>query len=251
MCGLQPIATAERLFRIRGYTATGLTQILEESGAPKGSFYFHFPRGKAQLAGEAIDNYVTNRIAILRNISANTTGEALNFVHQIFSAFAAEMAATDFQNGGLMQNLANELPAPDADLTKRVARGFADSTEIIAEHSRGCGFVSARASSSAAALVAALEGARTIARLERWQIAAKDGPLLRNDPVPAVLADQWRRTKQNGRCCDISSVTSRRKTDPAPIGGCRGTAAASTCHANFRCQPRADLRCPPANVRFC
>ncbi|WP_189558100.1 helix-turn-helix domain-containing protein, partial [Mesorhizobium sp. M2D.F.Ca.ET.153.01.1.1] len=42
------IATAERLFRIQGYTATGLTQILEESGAPKGSFYFHFPRGKAQ-----------------------------------------------------------------------------------------------------------------------------------------------------------------------------------------------------------
>jgi TetR/AcrR family transcriptional repressor of lmrAB and yxaGH operons len=44
------IATAERLFRIQGYTATGLTQIIEESGAPKGSFYFHFPRGKAQLA---------------------------------------------------------------------------------------------------------------------------------------------------------------------------------------------------------
>ncbi|MGF6870883.1 TetR/AcrR family transcriptional regulator [Paraburkholderia sp. MM5477-R1] len=161
------IATAQRLFRIQGYTATGLTQILEESGAPKGSFYFHFPRGKAQLAEEAIDGYVANRIAVLREISANTTGHALNFVHQIFRTFAAEMVASDFQYGCLMQNLANELPALDAELTKRVARGFAESTEIIAEHFKGCGFAPARAFATAAALVAALEGARTIARLER------------------------------------------------------------------------------------
>jgi TetR/AcrR family transcriptional regulator, lmrAB and yxaGH operons repressor len=161
------IATAERLFRIQGYTATGLTQIIQESGAPKGSFYFHFPRGKAQLAEEAIDHYVASRIAVLRSISANTTGDALKFVQQIFGTFAAEMVASDFQYGCLMQNLANELPAIDAELTKRVARGFVDSTEIVAEHFRGCGFAPARASSTAAALVAALEGARTIARLER------------------------------------------------------------------------------------
>ncbi|KER69931.1 TetR family transcriptional regulator [Burkholderia cepacia] len=161
------IATAQRLFRIQGYTATGLTQILEESGAPKGSFYFHFPRGKAQLAEEAIDDYIANRIAVLREISSNTTGDALDFAHQIFRAFAAEMVASDFQYGCLMQNLANELPALDAELTKRVARGFVESTDIIAAHFRGCGFAPTRAFSTAAALVAALEGARTIARLER------------------------------------------------------------------------------------
>ncbi|GAA4487245.1 TetR/AcrR family transcriptional regulator [Gluconacetobacter asukensis] len=161
------IATAVRLFRIQGYTATGLTQILEESGAPKGSFYFHFPRGKTQLAEEAIDHYVEARIAVLRNISADTTGDALGFTRQIFSTFAAEMVASDFQYGCLMQNLANELAALDFELTKRVAHGFAESTEVIADHFKGCGFGLARASSTAAALVAALEGARTIARLER------------------------------------------------------------------------------------
>src|ERR1700753_3938055 len=73
------IATAERLFRIQGYTATGLTQILDDSGAPKGSFYFHSPRGKAQLAEEAIDQYVAARMAVLRTISESTTGQALAF----------------------------------------------------------------------------------------------------------------------------------------------------------------------------
>lgn len=161
------IATAERLFRIQGYTATGLTQILTESGAPKGSFYFHFPRGKAQLAEETIDQYVARRIAVLREISSDTAGDAPNFVQKIFATFAAEMVASDFQYGCLMQNLANELPSLDAELTQRVARGFVDSTKVIAKHFRGCGFTAARASSTAAALVAALEGARTIARLER------------------------------------------------------------------------------------
>lgn len=161
------ITTAERLFRTQGYTATGLTQILTESGAPKGSFYFHFPRGKAQLAEETIDQYVARRIAVLTEISAGTKGSAKNFVQKIFAAFAAEMVASDFQYGCLMQNLANELPALDPELTQRVARGFVDSTEVIARHFRGCGYSRSRAASTAAALVAALEGARTVARLER------------------------------------------------------------------------------------
>lgn len=161
------IAAAQRLFRIQGYTATGLTQILEESGAPKGSFYFHFPRGKTQLAEEAIDHYVAGRIAVLRTISADTIGDPEAFVRQLFKSFAADMVASDFQYGCLMQNLANELPTLDVDLTARVARGFVESTEIVAEHFRGCGFPLARAAAAAAALVAALEGARTIARLER------------------------------------------------------------------------------------
>ena len=163
----QAIAAAMRLFRVQGYTATGLNQILAESGAPKGSFYFHFPRGKAQLAEEAIDQYVASRTAVLRTIAADTAGDAAKFVDRLFEAFAAEMIASDFQYGCLMQNLANELPALDPELTARVAHGFTDSTDIIASHFKECGFAPARASSAAAALVAALEGARTIARLER------------------------------------------------------------------------------------
>ncbi|QPF95389.1 TetR/AcrR family transcriptional regulator [Bradyrhizobium commune] len=161
------IATAERLFRIQGYAATGLNQIIEESGSPKGSFYFHFPRGKTQLAEETIDPYLAKRAAAFRHVSANTTGDAPNFFSQIFAAIAAEMIADDFQYGCLMQNLANELSPLDTELTKRLALGFAHLTEIIAEHLRGCGFAPARASGSAAALVAAIEGGRTIARVER------------------------------------------------------------------------------------
>lgn len=48
------IKTASRLFKVQGYHATGLNEILKESEAPRGSFYYHFPNGKEELALEAI-----------------------------------------------------------------------------------------------------------------------------------------------------------------------------------------------------
>lgn len=48
------LEAATRLFNLQGYHATGLNQILKESGAPKGSLYYHFPNGKEQLAIEAV-----------------------------------------------------------------------------------------------------------------------------------------------------------------------------------------------------
>lgn len=47
--------TASRLFQVQGYYATGLNQITQESGAPKGSLYYHFPAGKEQLAVESVE----------------------------------------------------------------------------------------------------------------------------------------------------------------------------------------------------
>ena len=47
------LQAATRLLQTRGYYGTGLNDVLAESGAPRGSLYFHFPDGKGQLALEA------------------------------------------------------------------------------------------------------------------------------------------------------------------------------------------------------
>src|SRR5689334_7875695 len=45
---------ATELFRARGFEGVGVAELLEASGAPRGSLYFHFPDGKEQIGVEVI-----------------------------------------------------------------------------------------------------------------------------------------------------------------------------------------------------
>ena len=48
------IATTSALLTRQGYHATGLNQIVRESGTPRGSLYHYVPHGKEELAAEAV-----------------------------------------------------------------------------------------------------------------------------------------------------------------------------------------------------
>ena len=48
------VRAAATLFRRNGFAATGINEIAEVSGAPKGSLYHYFPDGKDQIAEAAI-----------------------------------------------------------------------------------------------------------------------------------------------------------------------------------------------------
>src|SRR5205807_3979674 len=42
------VQAAFELFRKRGYHATAFSDVVRESGAPRGSIYFHFPGGRSE-----------------------------------------------------------------------------------------------------------------------------------------------------------------------------------------------------------
>jgi AcrR family transcriptional regulator len=160
------IATAERLFRVQGYAATGLTQIIEESGSPKGSFYFYFPGGKRQLACEVLAAYRAKTTAGFRALATRSAADPDKFVRTLAKAIAAEMSESAWTSGCVAQTLAQELSPVDEEVADALSELFDEWVDIIASVI-GSHETRSHARRRATALVAALEGARTLARAQR------------------------------------------------------------------------------------
>lgn len=169
--------TAEDLFRRQGFAATGLAQIIEESGSPKGSFYFHFKGGKDQLAAEIVERFAARGVLAIRGVAAATPGNAVGFVRMLCAGFAQEMRASDYTLGCALQNIATEKAPGDPRLTALVDAGLESWVEAVAGHLSACGV--AEPHPLARAFIAALEGARTLARASR------------SDAVYSAIADSF------------------------------------------------------------
>jgi TetR/AcrR family transcriptional regulator, lmrAB and yxaGH operons repressor len=87
------LKTASRLFQLQGYHGTGLNQITKESGAPKGSLYYHFPNGKEELAVEAVKltaKLVMQRIENGINSNNDLVTALSNFLEEVAKQFKEE-----------------------------------------------------------------------------------------------------------------------------------------------------------------
>ncbi len=76
----EPIVyAASVLFRRQGYAGTGLNDIVDASGAPKGSLYHYFPEGKLSIAVAAVEASGRRLAATLQELSERTenTGDLM------------------------------------------------------------------------------------------------------------------------------------------------------------------------------
>ncbi len=159
----QIIQTTCTLLETQGYYATGLNQIVEESGAPKGSLYYYFPDGKEGLTAEAIERTgraVAGRIhASLAEIDA--PGEA---VAAFFRTIGGYVRASDFKAGGPITTVALETAGRSERLSQACAEAYRLwQGEFRAKLVAG-GMDEARAARLASLIIAALEGAIVLSR---------------------------------------------------------------------------------------
>jgi TetR/AcrR family transcriptional repressor of lmrAB and yxaGH operons len=160
------IAAAADLFRRQGYAATGLEAILAASGAPKGSFYHHFPGGKEDLVIEAIrlgGQQVTERL----EHAARTAQTAGALVTAVAAAQAAELRESGYELGCPVATVALEL-AGGSDAVADVSRSaFERWAAPLASKLRASGQADAEAARLARWAIANLEGALLLARVSR------------------------------------------------------------------------------------
>jgi TetR/AcrR family transcriptional repressor of lmrAB and yxaGH operons len=152
------------LLRRQGYHATGLSAIVDESGAPRGSVYFYFPGGKDELAVAAIEQAGVEWRARLEASIANAKdlGAAID---AIVKTLADDLAASNWQNGCPVAAVA--LESPSEVVRVAVEKHFEDWQRDIAAHVVAFGVPKAVAKQLATVALAATEGALLLARTQR------------------------------------------------------------------------------------
>lgn len=157
------IDTACQLMESQGYHATGLNQIVRESGAPKGSLYYYFPNGKEELAAEAIRHTgqtVEARIRASLEVIADPAEAVRQFIHTL----AGHMAASGYQAGGPITTVALESATTSKRINAVCQDVYTAWQAAFSEKLLCSGIDTARAVRLAALIVASLEGGIVLSR---------------------------------------------------------------------------------------
>ena len=158
------VRAAVALFRKQGFAATGLAEILERSGAPKGSLYHYFPGGKGELGEAAVRQAgatVTQTLSQLRDEAPS----AAELIGRYVELLAMWMKKSQWRDGcpitTTLLETAHDLPTVAA----AGREAFADWAGVLAGALEREGVEPARARRLARFAISALEGALVQAKV--------------------------------------------------------------------------------------
>jgi len=156
------IEGAVTLLALQGLEGTAFSDVLERSGAPRGSIYHHFPDGKDQLVKAAIELAGERALGVLDQLHGSppkaVTGAFLDL-------WRAVLVRSNLRAGCAVLAVTVATDSPDLlDQAASVFRAWRGRiTELLVEG----GMEGDAAARLAATLVAASEGAVVISRAER------------------------------------------------------------------------------------
>ena len=157
------VRSAASLIRSRGVNATSFSDVLADSGAPRGSIYHHFPDGKRQLAEDAIQSTSERLLAHLRAGSPTSPSDVLE---RFIAMWRQVVVASAGSAGCVVAGVAIDTVPGEKELMEVVRATFRSWVAALAEELEAAGVPSARATPIAMATLAAMEGALILCRAE-------------------------------------------------------------------------------------
>ena len=141
----QPIIDAAvQLFRQQGYAATGLAELVESSGSPKGSLYHYFPDGKPAIAVAAVEEAGRRVVETMQGLAARSRSTA-ELLHAHADLLATWMEQSGFRDGCPITTVLLEL-SPDIEPVRAAGqRAYAARIGLLTQSLMDDGFDAARA----------------------------------------------------------------------------------------------------------
>jgi AcrR family transcriptional regulator len=159
------IKSALLLMGERGVEATSFSDVIEHSGAPRGSIYHHFPGGKAQLIEEAT-RYAGEVVVKLLTDAVERHDDPVAALDAIAGFWRTVLYNSDFAAGCPV--LAATLEGDRSPAARDAARdAFERWVHLVADMLRRAGVPEERARSLASIQISAIEGAVILARAQR------------------------------------------------------------------------------------
>jgi TetR/AcrR family transcriptional regulator, lmrAB and yxaGH operons repressor len=160
------LAAAAKLFRQQGYHGTALQDILAAGGSPRGSLYFHFPKGKEEIGGAAL---TLAGEALRQGIAkaAEASENAEMFLTRIVRGMAADLEKSDYKEGCPIATTALETAAQSAVLGAATRNAFQKWELEIKRGLFRFGMPAGDADLAATMVLSQLEGALLLARTYR------------------------------------------------------------------------------------
>ena len=155
-----------RLLRQRGYHGTSLSDILAESGAPRGSLYFHFPGGKDQLVAEVTRESVAGVAERLSERLAAEKSPAAA-IRAIFEGTARVIEESDYARGCPVAPVVLDGTTDVPELIELSRAAFEQWIGLIEASFVRAGILGPRARALALLVESSLEGLMIIARATR------------------------------------------------------------------------------------
>lgn len=153
---------AALLLAKQGLQGTSFSEVLELTGAPRGSVYHHFPDGKDQLVGAALDFAGARALTALDTLAGKTPVEVTEY---FLALWRSVLVRSDFGAGCAV--VAVTVATDSADLLAQSAGIFRSWRRRLADLFTAGGLPEPDASRFAAILVASSEGAVVISRAEQ------------------------------------------------------------------------------------
>jgi TetR/AcrR family transcriptional repressor of lmrAB and yxaGH operons len=160
------IDAAVMLFRRQGYGGTGLNDIVDASGAPKGSLYHYFPEGKASIAIAAVEE-AGRRVAETMMKLARESRSTGDLLRAHAGLLAGWMRKSGFRDGCPITAVLLELAPGPRGVSEAGRKAYAVRLRVLRDRLIADGFSPARAERLAVLCVSALQGALIQSKVER------------------------------------------------------------------------------------